>query len=109
MSRQTKSNKPRRAKLNGETRLADQSYSPTEFARAESLSVGMVYKMWGQGEPPWGLGPRYYLAGNRRRISEQARRDWQREREAAAASKQVGETKQARRKSKAAASARLGV
>jgi hypothetical protein len=88
MSRQTKSNKPRRAKLTGE-RFPDQSYSPDEFAAAEGISRGMVYKLWGQGK-----GPRFYYAGNRRRITEQARRDWQREREAAVASRQGGDAKE---------------
>jgi hypothetical protein len=68
MSRETKSNKPRRAKLNG----GDQSYTPDTFAAAESISRAMLYKLWRQGK-----GPSFYLIGNRRRITEQARREWQ--------------------------------
>jgi hypothetical protein len=54
-----------------------QSYTVDEFAAAERMSRSMVYKMWSQGK-----GPRFYYAGNVRRITHQARLDWQREREA---------------------------
>jgi hypothetical protein len=60
--------------------VSDQSYSVNEFARAENISRSMVYKMWVKGD-----GPRYYLVGNRRRITHQARIEWQRQREAESA------------------------
>ena len=57
-----------------------QSYSPKSLAAAEGCSVGLVYKLWRQER-----GPRFYYAGSRRRVTEQARQDWHREREAVAA------------------------
>jgi hypothetical protein len=57
--------------------MTDQSYTVNEFAKAESMSRQMVYKLWKQGQ-----GPRFYWVGTVRRISHQARLDWQREREA---------------------------
>jgi hypothetical protein len=53
------------------------SYSVDGFAEAENISRSMVYKLWSQGK-----GPRFYYVGNVRRISHQARIEWQREREA---------------------------
>jgi hypothetical protein len=79
MSRYPKSDK------SPQDRLPDQSYSPTEFADIEGISVSMLYKMWGQGERPFGKGPRFYYVGTRRRVTGQARRDWHREGEAAVA------------------------
>ena len=55
------------------------SYSVDTFAEAEDISRSMVYKLWKQGQ-----GPRFYYVGTVRRISHQARIDWQREQEAAA-------------------------
>jgi hypothetical protein len=53
------------------------SYSVDAFAAAEGICRSMVYKLWKQGK-----GPRFYMVGTVRRISHQARVDWQREREA---------------------------
>ena len=58
--------------------MHDPSYTVDELAKAERMSRSMVYKLWQQGQ-----GPRFYYNGNRRRITEEARREWQREREAA--------------------------
>ena len=57
---------------------AEKSYTVHEFAEAERISRAFVYKLWGEGE-----GPRYYTLGNRRRITESARQEWHRAREAA--------------------------
>ena len=54
-----------------------QSYTVDAFAASERMSRSMVYKLWKQGK-----GPRFYMVGTVRRISHQARIDWQREREA---------------------------
>ena len=59
--------------------MQDQSYTVDAFAEAEGICRSMVYKLWKQGK-----GPRFYMVGTVRRISHQARIDWQREREAAA-------------------------
>jgi hypothetical protein len=56
-----------------------QSYTVDEFAEAERISRAMVYKLWGDGK-----GPRYYMVGNVRRITHQARLEWQQQREAEA-------------------------
>jgi hypothetical protein len=53
-----------------------QSYTIDEFCRAERISRAMIYKLWLQGQ-----GPRYYQVGSVRRISHEARLEWQRERE----------------------------
>jgi uncharacterized protein (DUF2164 family) len=60
--------------------MSDKSYTPTEFAEAEQISRGQLYKLWSLG-----LGPRYYTVGvndTHRRITEKARQEWHREREA---------------------------
>ena len=54
----------------------DPSYTVDEFAKAERLSRSMVYKLWLLGK-----GPRYYLVGTVRRISPEARIEWQQARE----------------------------
>ena len=54
----------------------NQSYTPVELAKAKRMSRAMLYKLWRQGK-----GPRYYTIGNRRRITHEARIEWQRERE----------------------------
>jgi ribosomal protein L16/L10AE len=59
--------------------VADQSFTVTEFAHAERMSKGMVYRAWNEG---W--GPAYYWVGVTRRITQAARLEWQRQREAAA-------------------------
>src|SRR6478672_2877246 len=53
------------------------SYSVVEFAEAEGVSRATIYNLWTRGE-----GPRFYTVGNRRRITEEARQDWHRAREA---------------------------
>jgi excisionase family DNA binding protein len=55
----------------------DRSYTVEEFAEAERISRGMVYRLWDQGK-----GPEYYMVGNRRRITEAARQEWHRRQEA---------------------------
>jgi len=57
----------------------DPSLTPDEFAKAERISRAKLYQLWSHGE-----GPRYYQIGNRRRITPEARAEWQRQREAAA-------------------------
>jgi len=59
--------------------MADDSYTPTELAEAERICRATLYRLWQLGE-----GPRYYFVGKQRRISEEARREWQLEREARA-------------------------
>jgi hypothetical protein len=59
--------------------INDPSYTVNEFASAERMSRGMVYKMWKAG-----CGPDYYWVGNTRRITHSARLAFQRQREAAA-------------------------
>jgi hypothetical protein len=58
----------------------DPSFTVDEFCRAERMSRSALYKQWQQGK-----GPRFYLVGNSRRISAQARFDYQRDRESVAA------------------------
>jgi excisionase family DNA binding protein len=53
------------------------SYSVDEFAEAEGVSRATIYNLWQRGE-----GPRYYLVGKQRRITEEMRRAWQLDREA---------------------------
>ena len=58
----------------------EKSYTPLEFCEAERISRSFLYTLWREGS-----GPRYYTLGNRRRISEDARLEWRREREAESA------------------------
>jgi hypothetical protein len=58
---------------------SDPSFTVAEFCKLERMSRSALYKAWQQQK-----GPRYYLNGVSRRISPQARLDYQREREAAA-------------------------
>jgi hypothetical protein len=58
---------PARAKKDALT-FADPSYTVDEFCRVERMSRSALYKQWQQGK-----GPRFYLVGNSRRISAQAR------------------------------------
>jgi hypothetical protein len=53
--------------------------SPDDFCRVERISKGTLYELWRQG-----IGPEFYLSGNRKRIPHQARLEWQRRRMAAA-------------------------
>lgn len=63
----------------------DNSYTVDEFAEAERMSRSMLYKLWGRGE-----GPRFFMVGNVRRITHEARIEWQRSMEAATASNEGG-------------------
>jgi hypothetical protein len=60
--------------------ITDASLTTKEFCRAEKISRSMLYRAWKEG---W--GPRFYRAGVTRRITQRARLEWHREREAAAA------------------------
>jgi hypothetical protein len=56
------------------------SHTPDQFCALEGMSKASLYLMWQRGE-----GPDFYIVGRRsRRITEPARRKWQRERIAAA-------------------------
>ena len=52
------------------------TYTVKEFCAVERISKPHLYVLWRQGK-----GPRFYRVGSHRRITEDARRDWQRERE----------------------------
>jgi hypothetical protein len=54
------------------------SYTVDAFCKAEGISRSMLYKLWKAG-----LGPRFYLVGTVRRISHEARIEWQRKLESA--------------------------
>ena len=58
---------------------AGPSWTTSEFCKLERISRSKLYEMW-----KLGTGPRYYLVGVSRRIPEQARLDFHRERMAAA-------------------------
>ncbi len=64
--------------------MRDPSYTTDEFCEAERISRGMLYKLWSEGK-----GPHYYLVGTVRRISHEARIEWQRDRKPAAVRKTV--------------------
>jgi hypothetical protein len=53
------------------------TYTVAEFCVAERISRAMLYKLWSQDQ-----GPRYYMVGTVRRISHEARIEWQKSREA---------------------------
>ena len=57
----------------------ERSYSVDEFCLSERMSRVSLYAMWKQGK-----GPRFYMNGRCRRITHQARLDWQAAREAEA-------------------------
>jgi hypothetical protein len=76
MANQPQSNRYQRA----ETAGGEPSMTIKEFCRSERISRSLFYIMQKEG---W--GPRLMYVGTSVRISGQARRDWQREREAAAA------------------------
>jgi hypothetical protein len=59
--------------------ITDRSFTINEFCEAERISRGALYELWRQG-----CGPRFYWNGTHRRITADARRDWQHQREAAA-------------------------
>jgi excisionase family DNA binding protein len=54
-----------------------QSYTVSELAKLERVSRAFIYKLWQRGQ-----GPRFYTLGNRRRVTEEQRQQWHREREA---------------------------
>jgi hypothetical protein len=51
--------------------MSDQSYTVNEFCADEKISRAHLYILWKRGE-----GPKYYLVGSRRRITEAARKEW---------------------------------
>ena len=53
------------------------SYTITSFCELERISRAFLYKLWREGN-----GPRYYQIGSIRRISEEARLEWQQQHEA---------------------------
>jgi hypothetical protein len=55
------------------------SFSIDEFCEAERISKSELYKLWRERK-----GPRFYYVGVNRKITPEARADWQREREAEA-------------------------
>jgi hypothetical protein len=55
------------------------------FCAAEHISRKSLYDFWKQG-----IGPDFYFVGVERRITREARRRWQLEREAAARAKAAG-------------------
>ena len=57
--------------------MSDQSYTVSEFCAAERITRSMLYKIWSLDK-----GPRFYLVGTVRRISHEARIEWQRQHEA---------------------------
>ena len=59
--------------------MSDPSYTVDELAEAERMSRSMLYKLWRQGQ-----GPRFYMVGTVRRVTEEARQDWHHTLEAAA-------------------------
>jgi hypothetical protein len=59
----------------------DRSYTVNEFCAAERICRTALYKAWREG-----TGPRFYLNGQHKRITHQARLDWQQARERAASS-----------------------
>jgi hypothetical protein len=60
--------------------IANPSFTVKEFCSAERMSRSKLYEAWREGN-----GPRFYWVGNHRRITAQARLDWQRQQEAKAA------------------------
>ena len=65
--------------MNDTTPIIDPSYTVDEFCTAERVCRSKLYDLWKQGK-----GPRFYWNGRERRITHQARLDWQRQREAEA-------------------------
>jgi tRNA G37 N-methylase TrmD len=59
--------------------MSEKSYTVDTFCEAEQFTRAHLYNLWKRGE-----GPRFYTVGNRRRITEEMRREWQAKREAAA-------------------------
>jgi hypothetical protein len=59
----------------------------SEFCAENRVSRAKLYGLWAQKTPdePFGKGPRYFMVGSRRRISNEAAADWRRAGEAEAA------------------------
>jgi hypothetical protein len=57
--------------------MSNQSYTVDTFCEAERISRAHLYSLWNRGQ-----GPRFYCVGNRRRITEEMRIEWQRQLEA---------------------------
>lgn len=64
--------------------MQDQSYTIDAFCEAERICRSHLYKMWSEGR-----GPRYYMVRAVRRISAEARLEWQRSLEAPALTRQA--------------------
>ena len=65
------------------------SHTPVACAKLSGMSRSNLYRAWSQGR-----GPRFYYAeGKRRRITEEARREWIKELEAQTAAKLNGEAR----------------
>jgi len=62
-----------------ETPSAKRAYTVNTFCKAHETSRTELYKLWREGR-----GPRYFLIGSHRRITEEAASDWRRDMEAAA-------------------------
>jgi hypothetical protein len=60
------------------------AYTVNSFCDAHETSRTELYKLWKAGK-----GPRYFLIGKHRRISDEAAADWRREMEVAAATAQA--------------------
>jgi hypothetical protein len=58
------------------------SHTVNEYCALEKTSRAQLYRDWNAGK-----GPRYFYNGNRRRISEEARREHRRQKEAEAAAR----------------------
>jgi hypothetical protein len=65
--------------------ITDPSFTVDGFCRAEVISRSQLYDFWREGK-----GPRFYWNGAHRRITAEARRDWQKEREREAAAALAG-------------------
>jgi hypothetical protein len=72
-------NDPSRQKK-GHGAVSDPSLTVDGFCEAESMSRSALYKAWKEKR-----GPDYYFNGNRRIITAEARKTWQRKQVAAAA------------------------
>jgi hypothetical protein len=61
--------------------VTEPSLTINEFCAAEKISRAQLYLLWAEGK-----GPKYYIVGkaSHRRITHQARLDWQAERTAEA-------------------------
>jgi hypothetical protein len=56
------------------------AYSPDEFCTLHRICRATLYGLWRKGD-----GPKFFMIGNRRRISAEAAADWRRAREMATA------------------------